>query len=67
MKHVDCQRCGQAPPVSTSDRYCKICQKQVLAELQESGYLTAWPRTNAYRSSDMREDTYETRHGIGHG
>ena len=67
MQRTYCERCRQAPPVSTSDRYCKNCKKQVLAELKESGYLTSRPRGKAYRGSEMREDTFETRHGSGHG
>jgi hypothetical protein len=67
MKKV-CDRCGTSRPVS-GERYCKACRKAVLTELNDSGYLT--PRTfghvGIHRPDEAKEQTYETKHGTGHG
>jgi predicted amidophosphoribosyltransferase len=48
------------------ERYCKHCKKERLRQMKEDGYLTPKPN-NSYRSSESRENVYETKHGTGHG
>lgn len=44
-------------------KYCKECKKLVLLELQAAGYLTPRPFLGSPRSSEQKENTYETKHG----
>jgi hypothetical protein len=59
-----CKRC-QAAEAMRSERYCALCRKEVLRELNEVGYLT--PRVFGYpgsqRTHEMKEDQHETRRG----
>ncbi len=62
-----CERCSDrlAP---ARKRYCKQCEKAVLANLRSAGYLTRSPRfagewSGANRPKDAQENTYETKHG----
>ena len=62
-----CERCGEKAS-SKKDRYCKRCSKAVLRELREAGYLPEiFPTSHTYRTTDHKENTYETKHGTGHG
>jgi hypothetical protein len=61
-----CARCGTKSPMS-GIKFCKECKKAVLRELNEAGYLqsTGWPgHVGQRRTSDQREHTYETKHGL---
>lgn len=63
-----CERCN-VEKANSGERYCKACRKAVLAELQEAGYLTSrqFGHAGGNRSQEMKEATYETKHGTGHG
>jgi hypothetical protein len=61
-----CERCGE-PTVAASERFCKECRKDVLAELKEAGFLTPTPYRRSRRTAEQRENVYETKHGTGHG
>jgi hypothetical protein len=40
----------------------------VRSEMKESGYLQRVPQHSGLgRTQEMRENTYETKHGTGHG
>ena len=56
-----CERCRVRKPIPT-EKYCKECKKEVLAELKEAGYLTPKPFLKP-RSFDQMEDQRETRRG----
>lgn len=59
-----CERCQMRPKlVEKGNRFCSVCKKQVLAELRQSGYLSALPQGSFFRSSDARENTRETKFG----
>lgn len=61
-----CQRCN----VATADRgekYCTECREVVKVEMRETGYLQMVASSGSSRSSDMRENTHETKHGTEHG
>jgi len=61
-----CERCGGYAPGSR--RFCKECEKMVRSEMKESGYLQRVPQHSGLeRTQEMRENTYETKHGTGHG
>jgi hypothetical protein len=60
-----CERCKAATAVR-NEKYCKACRKTVLAELKESGYLTACPVgrwSGSGRGPEAREDVRETKFG----
>jgi hypothetical protein len=63
-----CERCGDKP-VTKRDRFCKECMKAVLLALQAEGYLETggYGRKGMCRTAEMKENTYETKHGTGHG
>jgi hypothetical protein len=63
---MKCVRCGsEAMP---KIKYCKICKKSVIAEMENSGYLQrqVHGHVGATRGFDKRENTYETKHGTGY-
>ena len=57
---MNCERCNA--PKTKGERFCKECRKVVLKEMKEAGYLTRRP-SFSNRSSEMRENTYETKNG----
>lgn len=59
-----CERCGE--PSLQSSRFCKKCKSAVLKELEASGYLQKVPQHH-FRSREAQENTWETKHGTGHG
>lgn len=62
-----CQRCETANAVA-GEKFCRECRKAVVAEMKETGYLKRVPRKSGLgRDFDTRENTYETKHGTGHG
>lgn len=63
-----CERCGSAY-AKRGEKYCKDCRKQVLSELAEAGYLQTGygGHKGMSRTADQKENTYETKHGTGHG
>jgi hypothetical protein len=62
-----CERC-KVSEAKCGEKYCKVCRKLVLAEMAESGYLqkTSWGHGTG-RAAEAKENTYETKHGSGHG
>jgi hypothetical protein len=62
-----CERCSAV--AKRGEKYCKECRKQVLSEMQEAGYLTTgyYGHVGMGRTSEQKENTYETKHGTGHG
>lgn len=58
-----CVGCGGIAMPGT--KYCKVCKKAVLAILREEGYLETggFGRKGQNRTSEMKENQYETRHG----
>ena len=62
-----CQRCMTANAVA-GEKFCCECRKAVVAEMKEAGFLKHVPRKSGLgRDLDSRENTYETKHGTGHG
>ena len=62
-----CQRCETANAVA-DEKFCRECRKAVMAEMKEAGYLDRVPQKSGLgRDFDSRENTYETKHGTGHG
>ena len=62
-----CERCG-VEPAKKGERFCKECRKQVLSELKEARYLAPiLPHSGVMRTSEQKENVYETKHGTGHG
>ena len=62
-----CQRCMTANAVA-GEKFCRECRKAVVAEMKEAGFLKQAPRKSGLgRDLDSRENTYETKHGTGHG
>jgi hypothetical protein len=57
----ECEICGN--PAIRGERFCKVCRKSKLAELEEAGYLRAVPQGGKYWRSEQRENTCETKHG----
>ena len=57
-----CERC-QKDEAKAGRRFCEECEKAIKAEMEQVGYLTRTPGVGPYRSSEMRENTYETKHG----
>ncbi len=67
MSNRTCKHCGD--PALPSISFCKTCKAAILAELQAEGYLETggYGRKGQNRTQDMKENTYETKHGTGHG
>ena len=63
-----CEKCQEARAIS-KQRYCKECKKAVIALMEDSGYLTPkqYGHVGQGRTSEMRENTRETKHGNWHG
>lgn len=59
-----CETCDE--PAVSGERYCPACKKRIKAEMKDAGYLTRTSR-RSYRTTDQQENTYETKHGKGHG
>jgi len=62
------KRCERCPVTAISgQRYCKQCKKAMLSELWEAGYLETggYGRKGESRTPEMKENTYETKHGTG--
>ena len=64
---MDCERCKKRECLGKW-KYCKECKAIVMKELREEGYLQPKPFGHAGdgRTSEMRENTYQTKHGTGH-
>jgi uncharacterized OB-fold protein len=60
---VKCLRCG-AERIK-GERYCKLCRGALLSEMKSAGYLTTVTTRNE-RTSEKRENTYQTKHGTGY-
>ena len=63
-----CERC-HSREARPKEKYCKECRKEVVKELTECGYLQRiYPgHSGSNRPGEARENTYETKHGTGHG
>lgn len=67
LTSTPCQRCENANAVA-GEKFCRECRKAVVAEMKEVGFLERVPRKSGLgRDFDSRENTYETKHGTGHG
>ncbi len=62
-----CERCSET--AIRGQRYCKECRKAILREMDETGYLQrgGCGHIGMSRTSEQKENTYETKHGTGHG
>lgn len=62
-----CETC--AAMAVFGERFCVECRKRRFAEMEESGYLErrGFDRAGMGRTSEQRENVYETKHGTGHG
>lgn len=51
------------------ERYCKACKQAVLRKLKHDGYLQAnqYGYSGQSRTSDMKENISDTKHGTGQG
>ncbi len=58
-----CARCRDYPR-EPGIKYCKCCRREVVAAMQDSGYLQCRPRPAKYRHPEAREKIHETRRGI---
>jgi hypothetical protein len=58
-----CRTKGCQAQAVIGQRLCKECKKALLKELEEAGYLQPRPRGGRFRTSDMRENVHETKHG----
>jgi hypothetical protein len=58
-----CERAGCDAEAQFRKRFCKKCEKLVKEEMKSMGYLAPEPRQGDGRTSDMKEDTYSTKHG----
>ena len=64
----NCERCKTKPCLGKW-KYCKECKKAIVAEMKEAGYLQYHygnHHKGEQRTTEMRENTYETIHGTGH-
>jgi len=64
-----CERC-QKVEAHPKEKYCLTCKKIVLAEMLAAGYLQRTGRSGhvgSGRPDEAKENTYETKHGTGHG
>lgn len=62
-----CEKCGVAECLGKW-KYCKECKAIVVAEMKKSGYLqyTNYHHKGECRTSEMKENTYQTIHGTGY-
>lgn len=58
-----CEECKVEVTTAKDSRFCKECTKVLLLEMQGSGYLQKRPGPGSFRSSESRENIYETKHG----
>jgi len=63
-----CESCAEGMAI-LGERYCKVCRKLKLREMESSGYLT--PRVVGHigqrRPEEAKELQHETRSGLWHG
>jgi predicted amidophosphoribosyltransferase len=57
-----CEKCDQN--AIAGERYCPKCKKEVLRDMQSSGYLERHPKRLPTRDKDARENRRETKYGV---
>jgi len=64
-----CERC-RVEPCLGKWKYCRSCKDEVMGEMRKDGYLqTTYGNHHAgeRRTTEMKENVYETIHGTYHG
>ena len=62
-----CVWCAERPAGEGTTKYCDVCKPLAAKAARESSSRLRYSPHGNYRPQEAKENTYETKHGTGHG